>query len=297
MITVVLRGGLGNQMFQYAIGLSLARKHNIALLLDTTFLNDRFPRREFTYRTYDLDVFTLNPRLTALSKISASLPVPGLWLFFDSILMAIKSLGGVKIVREKNEFEFDPGVLEAGKNTMLWGRWQSEKYFESARDQVREDFTFRHSITGDAARLKEIIERENSVAVSVRRGDYVKFKSVLGVMGDTNLEYYKKAFSYIASRIDNPHFFIFSDDLKWCKENLKLPHRITYVEDDLAGPKFSFHLQLMSLCKHNIVANSTFSWWGAWLNGNPKKIVIAPSRWYADGKGDGDIVPASWIKV
>jgi len=118
------------------------------------------------------------------------------------------------------------------------------------------------------------------------------------MMGDTNIPYYEKAVAYIAERVKDPHFFVVSNDAVWCRENIKIPYPVTYLDDASAGPKNAYHLQLMSLCKHNIIANSTFSWWAAWLNNNPEKIVVAPEKWYAGQVGgQGDITPTGWIKI
>jgi hypothetical protein len=146
--------------------------------------------------------------------------------------------------------------------------------------------------------LAEKITSCNSVALHVRRGDYAVFANVIALMGETNFDYYSRAANYLAERVKDPQFFVFSDGIEWCKENVKLPFPTTYVDDSSRGPKQAFHFELMSLCKHNIIAASTFSWWAAWLNHNPGKIVVAPKRWYADpAHRDADIVPDSWAKI
>ncbi len=125
MITVLLRGGLGNQMFQYAAGLALAKRHNTGLLLDTTVLRDRMPRlRPFPYRQYDLDVFRIEPRFTVLSKISRAVPIPGVWIGLDLLLMGARDVFGTQkmvIEDERNGSVFDPNVLEGGPNALLYG--------------------------------------------------------------------------------------------------------------------------------------------------------------------------------
>src|SRR5258708_7928415 len=298
MVTGFLRGGLGNQMFEYAAGLRLAKKKNTTLALDSVHLSDRFPRKNFTYRVYDMDIFNIEPRFTILSKIANTLPIPGIWLGLDLLLIGLRDVLGIqKMLQEKSE-RFDPAVLTAGENTLLFGRWQSEKYFADIVDDIRTAFRFRHSLEGEAKVLGEKIRSVNSVSLHVRRGDYASFKNVEKVMGATNVPYYEKAASYIAERVKDPQFFVFSDDIEWCKTNIKLKFPVTFMSPESEGPKASYHLELMSLCKHNIVANSTFSWWGAWLNSNPQKIVTAPEHWYADGRGgDEDIIPEKWIKL
>jgi hypothetical protein len=297
MITVLLRGGLGNQMFQYALGLRLAKKNQTGLTLDTTFLNDRFPRKEFSYRTYDLDVFDIDPRFTLLSKITTALPIPGVWLGLDFAFAAVNELCGLqKILREKLEGIFDPTVLDSRGNALLWGFWQSEKYFADVAGDVRTAFQFRDPFEGEVKALAEKIGSCNAVSLHVRRGDYLSPKYA-SAYGATDLSYYERALKYVAEHAQNPTIFIFSDDIDWCRENVKPKFPTVYVDDATRGAKASGHLKLMSLCKHNIIANSSFSWWGAWLNQNPSKIIVAPKQWYARSTGGSDITPASWIRI
>lgn len=301
MVTVFLRGGLGNQMFQCAAGLSVAKKRGDSLRLDTVFLNNRLPRRNFSYRTYDLDIFTLNPRMTALSVASSQFPIPGMWLGMDLVGMKIASaIGKQAIIKEKKEFVFDPEIFKVKGDVVLWGRWQNEKYFSEIADDVRAAFAFRHSLTGEAVEIADDIRSSDSVSVHVRRGDFVAFKNVAQMMGETDLSYYERAAAHIAGHTGSPKLFIFSDDIEWCKDHLKLPFPTVYVPALAENPKmaFRFDLELMSLCKHNIIANSTFSWWGAWLNRNPEKIIVAPKKWYADGRDErNEIMPEGWIKL
>jgi Glycosyl transferase family 11 len=283
MVIVSLRGGLGNQMFQYAAGLNLSLKNKTPLVLDTTFLNDRFPRAEFTYRTFDLDVFNLVPpvEFTKLSELSSAFPIPGIWLGL-SLLWAKVSRG----FGHKNDI-------------FLWGRSQSQNYFAENQDAVRAAFQFKFPLEGEAAKLARDVAGTNSVLLHVRRGDYVAFKNMKKIMGETDIVYYRRAVDYLAERVKDPTFYIFSDDITWCRENIKIPFATVYVGDDSAGPKNSFHLQIMSLCNHAIIANSTFSWWGAWLNRNPRKIVVAPRSWQVQIANDSweDIIPAGWVAL
>lgn len=296
MVTVLLRGGLGNQMFQYAAGLGFAKKYGARLALDTALLNDRFPRRQITFRTYDLDVFALTPKFTTLSKISSKIPVPGLWIAADLALIWLRDAFGIqKIIKGEQERFFGPDVSRAGGNVVLWGFWQTPKYFVGAETEVRSAFRFHHALQGKAVDIAREIERTNAVALHVRRADYLlpKYK---GLYGDTDVGYYEKAVRYVAGRVKDLTFFVFSDDIAWCKEHFHFPLPTTFVDRSSEGPKSSFHLQLMSLCKHNIIANSSFSWWGAWLNRNPRKIVVAPKQWTSASRSD-DVIPESWIRI
>jgi hypothetical protein len=303
MVTVLLRGGLGNQMFQYALGVALAQANGTAVKLDAVYLQDRLPRRKYTYRNFDLDIFTMNgtPCLTNLSQAAQRVPVPGFWLGIDFMRMGTRVLvGAEKVIREKSH-AFDPGILEERGDLFLVGYWQSEKYFADAGEELRKAFRFKHPLEGEAKEISRQIRSSNSTSLHIRRGDYAALKHVEYVMGQTNLSYYKKAAGFMNEHskrvgIEVPTFFVFSDDIEWCKERLNLAFPTVYLDQSSAGPKASHHLQLMSLCRNNIIANSTFSWWGAWLNANPEKIVIAPERWFAN-KANEDMMPQHWIRM
>lgn len=295
MIKVFLRGGLGNQMFQYASALGIAKKQGTGIELDTTFLNDRFPRKQFTYRTYDLDIFDIKPKFTLLSEISARMPIPGFWLSLDLALVYLGNLLGIKkLLKEKKEYIFQDDVFEKNGSLTLWGFWQTEKYFENAKDEVRAAFRFKPSEDGAIIEAKKDIVNSNAVALHVRRGDYLlpKYSKVYGA---TDTLYYDNAIAYMAEHVKVPKFFVFSDDISWCRENIKTSYPIVFMDDSTAGYKASGHLELMSLCKHNIIANSSFSWWGAWLNMNSEKIVVAPKGWYYVKEFKIDNTPSGWI--
>jgi hypothetical protein len=303
MVTVLLRGGLGNQMFQYALGVALAQANGTAVKLDAVYLRDRLPRRKYTYRDFDLDIFTMNdtPCLTKLSQAAQKVPVPGFWLGIDFMRMGTRVLAGAeKIIREKSH-AFDSHILEERGDLFLVGYWHSERYFADVGKELRKAFQFKHPLEGEAKEIGRHIRSSNSISLHIRRGDYATLKHVERAVGQTDLTYYEKAAAYMNERtrsggIEVPTFFVFSDDIEWCKGRLKLPFPTIFVDQASAGPKASHHLRLMSLCRNNIIANSTFSWWGAWLNANPEKIVIAPKRWFAN-KTNEDMTPQHWIRM
>ena len=298
MITVFLRGGLGNQMFQYALGLHLARRNNTGLQIDTVFLNDRLPRSQFTYRTYDLDIFDIKPKFTALSKISGTISFPGLWLGLDLGLMGAQDVFGFRkmvIEDEREGYVFDPNVLQAGSNVLLYGRWASEKYFREIADEVQSAFRFSRPLGGEAKKLAVKIDACNSISLHVRRGDYLLPKYAK-TYGSTDLAYYERAVHYMLAHVPDARLFVISDDPAWSAENLKFSIPATYLDYASAGPKNIFHMELMSRCKHHIIMNSSFSWWGAWLNRNPGKIVVAPKIWDI-GKDSSDATPESWARL
>ena len=174
------------------------------------------------------------------------------------------------------------------------GYWQSEKFFKDISDEIRKDFSFPKFTSEKNLEILKLIKSYNSVSIHIRRGDYLQNR---GFNGLAPLEYYQKAIEYIKNKIENPHFFIFSNDIEWCRKNLSIEN--SYYIDWNRGEESYRDMQLMSLCKHNIIPNSTFSWWGAWLNKNPNKIVIAPEKWFNDcvNIDYSNIVPETWIKI
>lgn len=303
MVTVLLRGGLGNQMFQYATGMGVAKRNTTNLRLDTIFLKEHLPIRNRTYRDYCLDIFTHSNvvSLTGLSRIRHLAPVPGIWLSLDFLGIQLRQMLGIQKVIRQKDLALDPAILEHRGDIILFGYWMSEKYFADAESELRNAFRFRHQLEGKAKEVSQQIRMSNSISLHVRRGDYVSLKTVKNSMGETDLSYYERAVSYLKEHSEKngeevPTVFVFSDDIDWCKHNLRLSVPTVYVNRSTEGPKASYHLQLMSICRNNIISNSTFSWWGAWLNENPLKIVIAPKRWFAHEVNE-DIVPTRWMRM
>lgn len=291
MIIVKLTGGLANQMFQYACGRFLSLKNNDELKLDLSFYQKDLP--SVTKRDFELDVFNIKAQVATGAEIK-KMAIQN--IFVNKVLRRLPFLCFLnkKLVIE-NSFNFHPEVLEKKGDLYLDGYWQSEKYFKQVENIIRQDFTLKDNLMSLLDKnLLDRIKSINSVAIHVRRGDYVKNQAINQVHGTCPLGYYKKGIELIASKVVNPEFFVFSDDIVWCKENIKINFPIHFVE----GNKSYEDLILMSKCKHNIIANSSFSWWAAWLNLNPQKIVIAPNRWFADKKIDTrDLIPESWLKI
>jgi len=283
MIAVKLMGGLGNQMFQYAIGRRLALHKNAELYLDLSFLNLR-ENVDYTLRKYELSRF----KISAITKD----------VFFkdDFISKAIHKLKRIKYLVERNEL-FDPTILSEKRNVYLSGFWQSEKYFADIRQTLLEDFALQSSLSKDNMLLSQQIASVNSVSIHIRRGDYISNKNALSKHGVLGLDYYKNALNLIRSRVPNPVFYIFSDDINWIKQNLHIEESHYIIEHNKAEDSY-LDMILMSTCKHNIIANSSFSWWGAWLNDYSEKMVIGPKNWFSDSTIDtSDIIPESWIKM
>jgi hypothetical protein len=162
------------------------------------------------------------------------------------------------------------------------GYFQSEKYFADCKEEIRKEFQFKEKLQAPEG---------NAIAIHIRRGDYVKFANIHLVCTSF---YYEKAIAYIQSKVENPVFYVFSEDIEWCKENVKVPEPCFYM-DGLDKPS-SHDMQLMSLCKHNVISNSSYSWWAAWLNQNADKIIVAPDRWFADGRGT-DIYTDDMVRI
>lgn len=206
-----------------------------------------------------------------------------------------KNILGIKpsYVKEPH-FHFFPGVFSFGPDIYLEGSWQTEKYFLNCESTIRNDFTFRNPPRQKTMELLDNINECNAVCVNVRRGDFLS-NSYHGAMG---LDYYKRSESIIREKNSNVHFFVFSDDIAWCQENLRFSVDTTYVSHDYAGEKFSEYLRLMIHCKHFIIPNSSFGWWAAWLSDHTDKIVIAPRKWFNKGPQDTqDLIPEGWLKI
>lgn len=272
MIVSQLMGGLGNQMFQYALALSLSKKFDVKFSIDMSYLMRRDLGPLFVYRDYDLDVFDINPNFK-----------------FDDIDLEI----------EETFFEYNKDIEiqiseSLDKNILLKGQWQSPKYFDEVL--VRQHFQFKDSVEkSDIYTLNMLnnIRNSDSVMINIRRTDYLN-SDFHGVFG---MDYIINAINIIKDKVQNPHYFIFSDDIDWCFENIKLPN-MTIVNHRYKGRKFSYYLQLMSNCKHFIIPNSSFAWWSAWLNTDTNKTVIAPKRWFnRDDINTSDLIPDNWIRI
>lgn len=292
MNRVAIYGGLGNQMFQYALCFALNQRGVKSRILFSHYLYS------FHHNGFSLgNAFRI--KLDISSKILNAILIYGDFFyknrisgFFLKRLLVSYQQRKNKYV-EKEEFEFDPEVFNQKGKTLI-GIWQAEAYFRDIKELIIRQFEFR---TPEDKLNRELIEKivnSNSVSIHIRRGDYLneRWKNILGVIRDT--VYYDNAVNFIIGKVKNPQYFVFSDDIKWAKENLKLDNCI-YVNHN-KGRNSYIDMYLMSICKHNIIANSTFSWWGAWLNKNPKKIVTIPEKWII-GKNCKQMYPAQWIRI
>jgi len=292
MIIVKLKGGLGNQLFQYATGRQLSNIYDTEFKIDISF-----------FETYALHKYSLSP-FNIREIIASPYEVASLtyqktgtiertmrWLLSKPRRLA------VSYINEKY-FHYDPEILSLPDGVFLDGYWQSEKYFEGISDIIRREFCIKTPVEGKNLEILESISSSESVSLHIRRGSYV-LPPYNAVHGLSSLAYYQKSVDYIANAIKSPYFYIFSDDPQWTRDNLKLSYPCTFIDQNDAVKDYE-DLRLMSHCKHNILANSTFSWWGAWLNQNPGKMVIAPSQWFADPEMNNktiDLIPGNWIRI
>lgn len=292
MIIVKLIGGLGNQIFQYALGRHLAMRNNTELKLDITGF------REYKLHRYSLSHFNIIENLATEEEVTRFQKYKrrqGRKWFLYNKFIADKN----KYVQER-QFHFDPHILAIKGDAYLDGFWQTEKYFKDIEDFIRKEVIVKTPPSGKDAEVAREIAATASVMMHIRRGDYVSNQATNDYHGTCGPDYYRKAAALIAEKVSDPHFFIFSDDHRWVKENIILDYPVTYVDYNNADKNYE-DLRLMSLCKHAVIANSSFGWWGAWLSQNPNKIVIGPTKWFNNPKkkstDTSDMLPKEWLQI
>lgn len=289
MIAIKLTGGLGNQMFQYACAAALAERTGSEVVMDKSgFYNQP---KEDTPREYDLDIFNLEQEFLP-KRIKQ---IPDTYPEFKKVTWEFL---GYKVLRGFTErhYNFDKNVLGL-ENVFLNGFFQSEKYFIDQQEIIRRAFKFKNNPSEKNAELISQMESTESVSIHVRRGDYVSNANAKKFHGLTGVPYYNRAIELINERVSNPVFYIFSDDPQWCRENIIAGSSARYIDHNVGKNSFE-DMRLMSFCNHNIIANSSFSWWGAWLNENPDKYVVAPKQWFQDNSIDtSDVIPDKWQKI
>lgn len=267
MIIVRIFGGLGNQMFQYAYAKALSVDgYNVKLDIS------KFKKYKL-HGGYQLDKYKID--LDIASSFS---------IFLGKI--------GIKKVKKEKSLLFESELKSLKGNEYVKGYFQTEKYFEKIRDILLAEFVINQKKAEETNIMaQQILSSKNSCSLHIRRGDYITDKKANSVHGTCNLEYYKQAINLINNKYSNVPFFVFSDDISWTKENLKITNAV-YI-DIKSIPHEDMYL--MSLCNHNITANSSFSWWGAWLNKNKNKTIIAPKKWFVNKKNE--IACKNWIKI
>jgi hypothetical protein len=294
MITIQLQGGLGNQLFQYAAARALAHRHGTSVAFDLRFFQNQKEKPDITPRGYELGAFGIVPTPPPLpDRLALGLsPLP-----FQKVLRKlVRRWHPVTEYREPS-FRYDPVLLEAtSARTYLTGYFQSERYFSDMEGLLRNELKFVGQLETEVA---PSIQTTRSVSLHIRRGDYVTNPAAHRFHGTCSLDYYRESVAYLTERLGELHVFVFSDDQAWARQHLTLAQPTTFVEGHTGLLSYK-DMQLMSQCRHHILANSSFSWWGAWLNPSPHKIVVAPKRWFADKAAERqtqDLIPTRWIRI
>jgi hypothetical protein len=298
MVVTKLTYGLANQMFQYAAGRALAIRNKQLLKLDLSFFDPSNIISRSAHEEYGLQIFKGVEQIEVIpSEVINSIRSRYEDKFVYRSLNKLKKTLGLKpsytYCWEKKILKFEADLLtKKGKVIYLNAYFQNEHYFKDVQEVIRKDFGFKESaIDKFNADLGRTMQSQESVSVHIRRGDYV------GVRFVAPIDYYKKAMAFCANKLNNPIFYIFSDDPVWAKANLKIESSNLYVSHNMSDNSYK-DMYLMSQCKHNIIANSSFSWWGAWLNGHKDKIVISPTKWFPENNvSASDIVPDTWLKM
>lgn len=280
MIIVRIQGGLGNQLFQYSLYESFRAKGMETKTDISTFLDGRETRAlELAKLGLEFDV-AAKQELHSLYADDARIT--------DRVLRYLT--GKKKYIKEK-QYDFNPHILQT-TDGFLNGYWQSEQYFESVGSKIREQICFQNTDTETIQNRETQIAQSNSVSIHVRMGDYLQQSEIYGNI--CTKEYYQKAIQYISERVENPVFYVFSDEPEKAAE--MLADYEFYAITENSGVDSYKDMYLMSCCKHHIIANSTFSWWGAWLDKKPDKIVVTPSKWNQMCQKD-DICCKGWIMI
>jgi hypothetical protein len=283
-------GGLGNQMFQYAFGRSITLRNNLILKLDnfSGFENDFYKRK------YSLGCFNIVENLISRKEADYLKRLES----FNSVERFVRAINPLSpyyrcIKANEGNFNFGSIRLKFYKKIYIEGYWQGEQYFSDIAKNVREEFVVKPPANSINLKIADEIVKTNSVCIHIRR--YKDIPKGIKRLSPLPVNYYCEAMKYLSNVFSDLHFFIFSDDHEWARENIKTPSPIRFITHNKRGYE---DFRLMSLCRHHIIANSTFSWWAAWLNSNPKKIVIAPKKWFSDSKKDSkNLIPKKWVSI
>ena len=293
MIIIKLQGGLGNQMFQYAFAAILAKKNKTKVFIEDSIYNNVKKKEGYTPRIFELSIF--DNQYTFANKSDISL--------FDNLSIINRIKKKIKFNYPKKfierKFEYCSKAESLNSPVYLTGYFQSFKYFYGFEDYVRNLFVFPLDILSqENLDLISILKNENTIAIHIRRGDYVTDPHTNQFHGACSLEYYTKGIIEITTKIKNPTLVFFSDDSEWVKQNFNsLAFNKIFITHN-KGENSWIDMYLMSICSHNIIANSSFSWWAAWLNNNPLKIVLAPKKWFQAKEIDfNSIIPEEWITI
>ncbi|MFC1766307.1 alpha-1,2-fucosyltransferase [Planctomycetota bacterium] len=280
-LIIQLRGGLGNQMFQYAYGRAQALRHNMALRLDLSYLQQTPTKPNRTARDYRLNVFDIDIQFADTKETC---------LFRNKLGKQLNKINIFLLHRERKPLW----------KTLLVGYWQSPTHFSEIESILRDDFRFKPLESQAAVTWsRDIVDQPNSVMLHVRHGDYEGH----AIHEVCSLKYYQAAMLHVQERVVDPHFYIFSDDISWCRTQFQEQEKIRHMSFIENCRSEAEEMQLMTLCKHHIISNSTFSWWGAWLGKKPEQVVLTPHRWFRDETLNEQfmirepILPQEWTSI
>lgn len=296
MIISAIFGGLGNQMFQYARGLSLAKSTEKELTIDCS-LQKSFASK---HNGFELNnVFNIQTRECSKSELGKIIGFAAYSKRLRKLLShpRLRSLRNSSFICEDAAHTEHIPQKPLKPEVYLCGYWQSEKYFIEHAKTIRSTFKFPRLRTAQDVETENQIVKLESVSLHIRRGDYISNPKAAATHGSCSITYYKDAIKHIERQIHSPHFFIFSDDMDWAKSKISpIINQATLIEGHHGSESYR-DMQLMSQCKHHIIANSSFSWWGSWLNSSSEKIVVAPRAWFADGSTPPNLIPEKWLRI
>lgn len=282
MLIVKIKGGVGNQLFQYAFGRQLAINNRTTLNLDNSFFENVKQHRSYNLGKFNL-IYKNAPTKDVSKYRKANHPLIN--KFLNSITL------NFSVYVERKVKGFDQRWLQK-KNGYFEGYWQSEQYFKEIRANLLEEITLKE-ISGRVKELATKIENCNAISIHIRKTDYLNAANQ-NIYADCSINYYKSAIDEMLAQVEKPVFYLFSDDFEWVEKNLAIQQPHVFMIDNSAEED----LYLMSICKHHIIANSTFSWWGAWLNKSLTKKIIAPKYWFKKNSlTNQDIIPENWLKI
>lgn len=298
MILVKLMGGLGNQMFQYACALAQAKRLEVDLLVDINFLKKNIVG--VTKREYQLNQFKVSAGIAKTKELLLADAVD--FSFFQKLIRKINPLPPELKLQNYHESSivYDNRIQTIKNDTYLIGYFPSEKYFKDIRIELLQEFTLKKAFNSANQQVLKKINSTNAVALHIRRGDYVSDAKTNQFHGVCSLDYYQRAIKIMQKKNTNLTFFVFSDDADWVKQNLKAEGSFYFVNCNSPKQGF-FDMMIMKQCKHFIIANSSFSWWAAWLSENPNKQIIAPEKWFSGAQEDKystkDLIPMTWQQI
>lgn len=293
-LIVKINGGLGNQLFQYAVGRTLADRLNTDLYLDLVFFD--LPSGAHTSRPFELDRFHARYRRATAEQLRPYIALRDqAWTRRTARLFPF--LFSKQRIHEKQLFQYDQRLFQLRKDTYLDGYWQNDRYFADHADTIRHDLRFREAPGERNETMLRSMAELVPVSLHVRRGDYVTNMHASALHGTCDAGYFERAIHRVLQHEPKAVFHVFSDDTAWAKANLPAGTPLLFVEHN-TGVADHLDLLLMAACQHHIIANSSFSWWGAWLNPRPDKLVIAPKHWFRDpAVVTTGLIPSSWERL